>query len=464
MTSEPTQKAPASPRTILNDDTEHPNHNMKRIIALLTATIAVACSEPTPPPITGPDIMTQARPVQQDDWVETPAGPYHRSCVYEIEDGAVVMQGDRVRRRNGTIYQLRKCAHPNPPWSHGARRNERGSVPVNNGWMEYAYYDLTLPATYSKLVARWTIPPNPLGLWPAHKVYYTFPGIVNPSYILQPVLQWGNNGAYGGAYWTITAWRCNDGSNCTHSSPLTVPTGHAMYGSVMASSCVSGSCTWTVTTKDETSGVQTVLNINDANNYFSLVGGAVEVYNINSCADYPRDGVYYSEISAFDGSLQQVTPSFHNVLASNPSPSCFFDVSTTGSTVKLYHNPAPPNVTLGFPNGTPSISWQPMERVTSYRVSLYTFSTWNTPEGGFTTSNTSVLGTTTGTSFIDPSRSYTGFWSCHFTYDHYPDPSDEETRDYYYSVDAYYPNGASLQGTVPAPVANEPAADMCYPL
>jgi len=43
-------------------------------------------------------------------------------------------------------------------------------------------------------------------------------------------------------------------------------------------------------------------------------------------------------------------------------------------------------VSVTFPDGTtPTISWEAVVGTTSYRVSLYNFSVWNTPEGGSTT-------------------------------------------------------------------------------
>jgi len=126
-----------------------------------------------------------------------------------------------------------------------------------------------------------------------------------------------------------------------------------------------------------------------------------------------------------------------------------------------YRYPIPSTtVSVTFPDGvTPTINWAPLVGATSYRVSLYNVSFWITPEGSMTNYGyTGVVGSTTGTSLADPSRSYTGYSTCHF---YYPDIPEEETRDYYYSVDAYVPNGSSLSLGIAA-VANEPNADSCY--
>ncbi len=69
--------------------------------------------------------------------------------------------------------------------------------PVNNGWMEYAYYALASGHTFHQLNAGWRVPPAPAGSYSGTQTYYSFPGLENGSYIIQPVVQYGYNGAFG---------------------------------------------------------------------------------------------------------------------------------------------------------------------------------------------------------------------------------------------------------------------------
>jgi hypothetical protein len=68
-----------------------------------TAAPKIAAAEAAP----APDTATAAI-AADSDWIRTPAGLYHRSCVHEIPEGAVVKK-DSVRRRDGTSYALPVC-------------------------------------------------------------------------------------------------------------------------------------------------------------------------------------------------------------------------------------------------------------------------------------------------------------------------------------------------------------------
>jgi len=63
-----------------------------------------------------------------DDYVATPAGWYHRSCVHEIEDGALVGKDGLVTRRDGAIYQLTRCLYPVRGAPHAPGARDRKSV------------------------------------------------------------------------------------------------------------------------------------------------------------------------------------------------------------------------------------------------------------------------------------------------------------------------------------------------
>src|SRR3982074_3371885 len=88
--------------------------------ATLALTIATGCkttlphrTAPSPKSATAaasPDPDSATAAIAADtDWIRTPAGLYHRSCVHEIPDGAVVGMDNVVRRRDGTSYTLPPC-------------------------------------------------------------------------------------------------------------------------------------------------------------------------------------------------------------------------------------------------------------------------------------------------------------------------------------------------------------------
>src|SRR5205814_5523532 len=120
---------------------------------------------------------------------------------------------------------------------------------------------------------------------------YTFPGLQSSAYIIQPVLQYGDNGSFGGSWWSMASWHCNaTSSDCIHSTPLTTEVGRTMYGTVFATNCSGGNCWWVITTQDD-AGAQTTLTVFDTQDYRVANGGAVEVYNVSECNQYAGTGV-----------------------------------------------------------------------------------------------------------------------------------------------------------------------------
>ena len=276
----------------------------------------------------------------------TPAGWYHRSCVHEVPNGARVGRDRVVTRNDGTSYHVPECMYPGRRSKTGQRiAEDRTTPPINNGWMEWAQYSLSGDSRFRGLSARWDTPSAPAGSYSTGQVYYTFPGLVSTTghpYIIQPVLQYGNNGAFGGSYWVAASWHCDDGSDCSYSTPISVSAQDDMLGTVTASDCQSGECSWTIITRDLTRETQSTFVVTDVDQYPVAIGGAVEVYGLSACSQYPSTGVFYSALSLSDHNGQGVTPSWSTTVAANPSPECSFSVSATTYTVDLYHNPPPP--------------------------------------------------------------------------------------------------------------------------
>ena len=119
----------------------------------------------------------------------------------------------------------------------------------------------------------------------------------------------------------------------------------------------------------------------------------------------------------------------------------------------LYPVPPPPaTVAVTNSGGYPLISWVAVPGATSYTVRLVTTFFWTTWRGD--TSRRSfweTKGTTTGTSFLDTSRTYSGEIHCTWPADYPYGPNDTYTEYYEYAVVAQLASGTSTQ-RVYAPV------------
>jgi hypothetical protein len=302
------------------------------------------------------------------DVMATPFGWYHRDCVNVVQDGAHIDRHGVVRRKDGTTYSIPSCAHPG--------RVTGGNAPEINHWVEWSSYS---PSTaWGKIVASWKVPTAPAASYgvldDTNQTFFTFPGLETSAQtaIVQPVLTYGNQGTYGGNFWTATSWICS--SVCEHSSTvLSVSTGDSLVGTVTASGCSGGNCDWTIVTKDVTTGGTSTLTVEDVASYTYAVGGSMEVYAIQSCPHFPLSGVFLKGISLYDQSNHQATPSWTNNVQSGLSPWCGFSVSSTSTTTNLNDDPGPSvflsGVTTGNPNQLVTITANPSLGITPYYYS-----------------------------------------------------------------------------------------------
>lgn len=153
------------------------------LLYFIAAAGAVSCSDVTTPVSTSTNASKAVASISAtgptSGYVSTPAGWYHKSCVYEIPDGGRVNAANRVvTRRDGTTYHLSECAHPAyPNWPQVARARRISLPPVDTGWVEYAYEYARSGQSYLDLEAAWHVPRTPDNSYSATEVFYAFPGL-----------------------------------------------------------------------------------------------------------------------------------------------------------------------------------------------------------------------------------------------------------------------------------------------
>jgi hypothetical protein len=213
---------------------------MKNTSATLTGIIAFAvffsfsCKKTAVTPINqSPDVAKGSS--TQEDMVITPFGARPKSQVHQIESGyALAYQGNhlvKVQSQTGTVaedfgdqLQIQKNAEQSKKTT--SLRNS--SIPgLGSGWITYAQNDVPVPGI-TGFSTDWIVPANP----PANngQLLYLFNGLQDgfsaTSHILQPVLQYGNNGRFGGNYWAINNWYVSC-QTCPvfYGTPVTVTSG-----------------------------------------------------------------------------------------------------------------------------------------------------------------------------------------------------------------------------------------------
>jgi len=118
---------------------------------------------------------------------------------------------------------------------------------------------------------------------------YFFSGVqlANNS-IVQPVLQYGDNGTFGGNHWTIASWLLNCNGWSFYSEPIIVDPNDTIVAS-MDKTFDGAVYSWRITTTNSRTGEETTLRVDNLNSPpLNFYGGAFEAYHVADCVkQYP---------------------------------------------------------------------------------------------------------------------------------------------------------------------------------
>ena len=278
------------------------------------------------------------------DYVLTPFGYFHPSCVNHLAEGDVVREDLKViERKKGTTQPL-VCDYPR--FEADGTKLVGDLRPVGDGksqppfighaWIEYA--SIHDAADYEEVYSQWTVPPNPSSN--DGQTLYFFNGLEDINdvvSIIQPVLGWNGNGLSG---WSIASWNCCPSGTTNESTPEAVKPGDQIEG-YSFSTCSAGTktCpTWDVVAIDDENGnfSQLLDTPNEGQTFNWAFGGVLEVYNITQCNDYPAGEIsghsgsigFHDQIVLNDNYVRIATPWTITNLTSGLTPQCNYGGST----------------------------------------------------------------------------------------------------------------------------------------
>ena len=299
------------------------------------------------------------------DFVETPNGYMHPSCVFELAEGEHLLADGRLQRLSG-LQALGRCGH--------ARYDSAGSLleqapegtsssverfsadreaasagpglPTINGWVQSGYVFSSTAAQF--LSAKFKVPASP-PTWDSSRILYYFPGLEDGNAvqtILQPVLGYNHYGA--GKGWSMASWNCCFNGNAVHSTIVPVSAGDTLYGEMKGYACSSGACeTWDVLTEDLTKGTRTQLTATPGYGQHMtwIFGGAQEAYGVTACSDYAATPtVSFTNMIATDTTGLPITSAFSGYLmvSDTDTPACQYAATVpNATTVSLTTRNAP---------------------------------------------------------------------------------------------------------------------------
>jgi hypothetical protein len=316
--------------------------------------------------------------------VMTPYGQADDSCVHETPmGGSIDVQTGDVTVNGAVVDHFAPCS---VSWQLQAPQKDGTAVPsssggtvlpASGGW--YAWSNAPAVSVggavrpFDQLGAQWVVPTDPSPPNGDTPLEYFFSSLQNNQgnsnsgmggcgsnnnvIIIQPVLQWGSNGANGGAYWTMASWEvwgcnsdCRTGCSSAHSPYEQVYEGDKIIGTMWQ---YTGNLdSWEIYTDDSTTGVYTYNTIYSIPNswpkFEAAQGGVNENYGI-TCNDLSADDtVYFEEEGAFEAypswnSYYEVDYYGANLLSwghwtNGISPSCSWGTSVTSTYTQLSWN------------------------------------------------------------------------------------------------------------------------------
>jgi hypothetical protein len=241
-------------------------------------------------------------------WVQIPGELIRPDCVHEIPNGARVETANGQITGDVTLHGVLIAHYDACPEdaviTRPRGRTESLSNPpgTGNGWVEASQWDVPLGSSdnIDYMAGDWTVPSNPSS---NGALIYLFNGIepASENWILQPVLQYGSNGAFGGNYWVIASWMVGPNNYAFHSPPETVSPGNSLFGYTEITGTSGSTLDWKVQAQDTTTGAYSWITATTSGLHWTWAfAGVLEAYGVTSCSEFPSNGRAVFTNSAVD--------------------------------------------------------------------------------------------------------------------------------------------------------------------
>ena len=271
------------------------------------------------------------------DFVITPFGYFHPSCVNHLAKGDVLqLDGKAIQHATGTFTKIPECAYPHyEADGEAVTGDERPTHPPSIGHSHVESVTATTTTAYGAMDETWIVPPQPVDN--DGQILYFYFGLqdLNDAVtVLQPVVGWN---ADFSSSWGIASWNCCVNGATNESSPLPVDSGDEIIGQI-ENTCgpppfANEHCpTWNVFAIDNTLELDTggsyATGLTATSSYgqtFNWAFAAVmEVYNIAQCGDYPSSTrLSFYELGLYNYKFDLIgSPKWTTNVASGLSPQC----------------------------------------------------------------------------------------------------------------------------------------------
>ncbi|KJE91776.1 hypothetical protein CAOG_002865 [Capsaspora owczarzaki ATCC 30864] len=244
------------------------------------------------------------------DYVLTPAGYQHSSCVHGVPAGSEVVRSDEgltLIHPDGTIIRKDKCSYPTfnsmrevkqaaaAGGAVGGNRvliNDDGNVEETaNGWQAYTKQNAGNVTAY---LGTFNIPAAPQD-YNGQTIFF-FTGLQNIDWvppqtrpsegfdIIQPVAQYGPSSAGGGNYWTLSSWYVTLGTGTVWSPLIRINANDTIFGNMTR----TGPESWYINSLDQTLNQKTDITVTKSLlTTQPWIYNTLEVYELSKCTHFP---------------------------------------------------------------------------------------------------------------------------------------------------------------------------------
>ena len=300
-------------------------------------------------------IMAEDSKVEDDPIVLVPGGPRRRSTVFQIDNGhSLDMANGRVLQKH-VSGRVTADLGPVPTVSEDVDSTLTRKPNPAVQWIINATWKPPTNRPITQFKTTWVVPPAPKT--DNAQTIYLFNGLQNPSWIYQPVLQWGTSpDPNGGNYWTVASWLADGQYGPAFYSPLVrVQTGDVLTGVMtLLGSRNIGSNTivtdWDCCFEGIPGTCLPVRGVQQFNNAVEVL----EAYNSSpvglppsNCSDYPfalKTAMTNIEITWADGEEAVTWGTAQNITTCGQNCVIVSDASPGGEVDLNYFSPAAPAV------------------------------------------------------------------------------------------------------------------------
>jgi hypothetical protein len=292
-------------------------------------------------------------------WMQIPGRLIRPDCVHQVPNGARIEFGSDgnptgdVKLNGKVIAHYDSCPEESIDTRFLGSQGDHSPNPsgYGNGWVEASQWELSLASTANidDFYGYWYVPGPPSE---GGALVFLFNG-VEPTvggWIMQPVLQWGNNGNWGGDYYSSASWLVGpEGTGIAYySTPYVVSSGDYLLGITQQNGVTDSTLSYFVNAHDDTTGTSSVLDVTSQGlHWVWAFAGVLEAYYVTSCSQYPsplgggpkethfrKTGVAHG-YPAFDFYSKQKFYGAEYDYFGSGGPQCNFSASVSGTTSLL---------------------------------------------------------------------------------------------------------------------------------